>query len=498
MMTSSHSSDGHHAIMNGYASGGIPIQQVPVDGLSAVAADHGYGPASNSPRSPRSNPMNVRAAFITDGTTTGTAGPTVNEPGADAYWQNINQLLHNSMDVDVEVNYNQLNQVVTNVQNNYATLVQIQVDQTGNIGRLEAEAERMVEMFQTEAKHLKGECQVWYNNAQLGHQQAEMYAAATTHLGIRAAQELQERDRKSFEYEEAANYQGREAWKWESAAQWTYTQACEEIAKGAECLEKSAQQASVLMTELQEARGKAEEGWKSQKDLLELRKFLANAEKQFYHLEDKLSNETIQGEKTRRQLREESTECYALRTKCAAYTVPNEDGKIEYWKHEFAVMRNQFEQEQVRVLKLEGIETSQQVEIERLWDVVRAAKDASKGFIPQFPEELREKNSPRLTLLGKNKVVYDTHLTPPSMRSPTTSISMASATRNRMVPMADWTTPYERMRIIDRRLPHQLRDPKLQKAPVMRPEWIRLVITSRSLKTGMMPWRASLTITPWS
>ena len=112
MMASSHGSDGHHAIMNGYASNGMPIQQVPVDGLSAVAADHGYGPASNSPRSPRSNPMNVRAAFITDSTTTGTA-----EPVAEAYWQNINQLLHNSMDVDVEVNYNQLNQVVTNVQN---------------------------------------------------------------------------------------------------------------------------------------------------------------------------------------------------------------------------------------------------------------------------------------------------------------------------------------------------------------------------------------------
>ncbi|MDP7560969.1 MAG: hypothetical protein QF745_10565, partial [Planctomycetota bacterium] len=31
--------------------------------------------------------------------------------------------------------------------------------------------------------------------------------------------------------------------------------------------------------------------------------------------------------------------------------------------------------------------------------------------------------------MGKNKVVYDTHLTPPSMRSPTTSVSMASATR---------------------------------------------------------------------
>ena len=99
MMTSSHSSDGHHATMNGYVSSGTPVRLTPVDGLSAVAADHGYGPATNSPRSPRSNPMNARAAFITDGTTTGTT-----EPGAEAYWQNINQLLHNSMDVDVEVN----------------------------------------------------------------------------------------------------------------------------------------------------------------------------------------------------------------------------------------------------------------------------------------------------------------------------------------------------------------------------------------------------------
>ncbi len=228
MMASSHGSDGHHATVSGYALNGMPIQQVPVDGLSAVASDSGYGPASTSPRSPRSNPMNVRAAFITDGTTTGTADPRMTgDPGADAYWQNINQLLHHSMDVDMEVNYNQLNQAVTNVQNNYATLVQIHIDQTGNVGRLEAEAERMADTFQKEVARVKEECQVWYDNAQLGHQQAEMYAAATTHLGIRAAQELQERDRKSYEYEEAANHQGREAWKWECAAQWTCTQACE-------------------------------------------------------------------------------------------------------------------------------------------------------------------------------------------------------------------------------------------------------------------------------
>ena len=68
--------------------------------------------------------MHMGAAFLTDGTTTGTIDPlSAGDPRVAADWQNINQLLHNSMDVDVEVNYNQLNQAVTNIQNNHTTMI---------------------------------------------------------------------------------------------------------------------------------------------------------------------------------------------------------------------------------------------------------------------------------------------------------------------------------------------------------------------------------------
>ena len=207
----------------------LPIQSVPVDGLSAVAAGVGYGPALTPSHSPRSNPMHMGAAFLTDGTTTGAIDPlSAGDPRAAADWQNINQLLHNSMDMDVEVNYNQLNQAVTNIQNNHTTMIGLYYNQNSNVDRLEAAADRMACRFQAEVQQARQECQVWYNNAQMGHLQAEVYAAATTHLGIRATQELEDRDRRAFEYEEVANFQGRVAWHWESQAHQTYTEASED------------------------------------------------------------------------------------------------------------------------------------------------------------------------------------------------------------------------------------------------------------------------------
>ncbi len=126
------------------------------------------------------------------------------------------------MDVDVEVNYNQINQAVANIQNNHTTIVGFYYNQSGNVERLEAAAERMANRYQTEVQEAREECQVWYNTAQQTQLQAEVYATATAHIGIRAAQELEDRDRRAFEYEEAANFQGRAALYWEHQAHQTW------------------------------------------------------------------------------------------------------------------------------------------------------------------------------------------------------------------------------------------------------------------------------------
>ena len=69
----------------------LPIQSVPVDGLSAVAAGVGYGPTITPSHPPRSNPIHMGAAFLTDGTTTGTIDPlSAGDPRVAADWQNIN------------------------------------------------------------------------------------------------------------------------------------------------------------------------------------------------------------------------------------------------------------------------------------------------------------------------------------------------------------------------------------------------------------------------
>jgi len=56
MLKSSHYSDGSYASIIDTQTTQRTEQEVPVDGLSAVAAGSGYGPATTPPRSPRSNP----------------------------------------------------------------------------------------------------------------------------------------------------------------------------------------------------------------------------------------------------------------------------------------------------------------------------------------------------------------------------------------------------------------------------------------------------------
>jgi len=86
VLTSSHYSDGSDTSINDPRSTIIQPTTVPVDGLSAVAADDGYGFAATPPYSPQSDPTSMGATIFTDDITSGASGPWIEgDPGAVAY-----------------------------------------------------------------------------------------------------------------------------------------------------------------------------------------------------------------------------------------------------------------------------------------------------------------------------------------------------------------------------------------------------------------------------
>ncbi len=175
VLTSSHYSDGSDTSINDPRSTIIQQIEVPVDGLSAVAAGDGYGLATTPPYSPRSNPTPMRATIFPDGTTNGATGPWIEgDTGAVVY--NNAQVEHQQVGMQP---------IIITALGMGATQVNLERDMRWRFG--------MNTPFLRPGSYREV------------HQQPCI---------PEELEESEDHDRKSHEYEEEANSRGQVAWRW--------------------------------------------------------------------------------------------------------------------------------------------------------------------------------------------------------------------------------------------------------------------------------------------